>query len=141
MRMKRALGSPASRMRDYYRMRAQQGKEPEPTDWEAVERQCAQLLSDHRINATPPGPLAPASQPDGSFAIPAEQIQALREFVDRYHVNAVPIVHPRSAVKEPEAERNRLHAWLRAWDRAVAQLDRPYLTFYTYLKDEPNDAE
>ncbi len=136
-----ALGSPAERMRGHYRMRAQQGKEPEPTDWDAVDRQCAQLLTDHRINATPPAPLAPAAQPDGSFAIPDEQIQALRQFVDRYHVNAVQIVHPSRAVKDPEKERDRLHAWLRAWDRAAAQLDRPYITFCTYLKDEPNDAD
>ena len=60
---------------------------------------------------------------------------------DRYHVNAFCTPHPSSAgVKDPEAEKAKLHAWLKAWDKAAAALDRPVL-FYTYLKDEPNDPE
>jgi len=137
-----ALGSPAARMRGYYRQRAQEDKEPEPADWAAVDVQCAELLSRHRINATPPsGSLAPVAQPDGSFQIPREQIDAFRRFVDRYHVNAFCLPHPRGAVKDPEAERERLHAWLAAWDRAAAELDRPNVLLYTYLRDEPNDEE
>jgi len=137
-----ALGSPAARMRGYYRQRAAEGKEQEPADWDAVERQCAELLSRHRINATPPsGSLAPVEGPDGTFAIPPEQIAAFREFVDRYHVNAFRTPHPRSAVRDPVQQRERLHAWLAAWDRAAEKLDRPQVLFYTYLKDEPNDEE
>jgi len=83
----------------------------------------------------------PAAQADGSFRIPREQIKAFREFVDRYHVNAYPIAHPRAAVKDPDAERPKLQAWLAAWDRAIAELDRPQVVFFTYLKDEPNDEE
>ena len=37
-------------------------------------------------------------------------------------------------------ERDRLHAWLKAWDRAAKELDRPVL-FFTYLLDEPNDEK
>jgi hypothetical protein len=136
-----ALGSPAERMRSYYRQRAQAGKEPEPEDWAAVDEQCARLLTEHRINATPPGPLAPVAGDDGCFHIPEEQISALRSFVDQYHVNAVAIPHPRAAVQDPETERDRLHAWLNAWDEAAARLDRPQIVFYIYLKDEPNDEE
>ncbi|MDD4787881.1 MAG: DUF4091 domain-containing protein [Pirellulales bacterium] len=140
--MHTALGSPAERMRGYYARRAKQEKEQPPEDWAAVERQVAELLTRHRINATPPsGSLRPEAQPDGSFLIPAEQIEAARAFVDRYHVNALPIPHPRTAVKDPEAEKDRLHAWLRAWDRAANELDRPQVLFYTYLRDEPNDEE
>jgi len=139
--MQTSFGSPAHQLRGYYRKLAQAGKEKEPTDWKAVDRQCAELLCEHHISATPPGPLAPAAQPDGTFRIPAEQVQALREFVDRYRVNAVDIVHPSSAVKDPERERERLHAWLKSWDRAAAELDRPQVTLYTYLLDEPNDLE
>jgi len=137
-----AFGSPAARMRGYYRQRAKAGKEKEPEDWAAVDAQCAQMLSEHRFNAYPPsGRLAPAARPDGSFEIPADQIQAFREFVDRYHVNAFCTPHPSSAgVKDPEAEKPKLHAWLKAWDKAAAALGRPVL-FYTYLKDEPNDPE
>jgi len=137
-----ALGSPAGRMRGYYRQRAADGKEPEPDDWAAVETQCAEMLSRHRINATPPsGSLAPAEQPDGSFRIPAEQVDAFRKFVDRYHVNAFCIPHPRVAVDDPLQQRDRLHRWLAAWDRAAKELDRPGVVFYTYLKDEPNDQQ
>ena len=134
------FGSP--RLRDYYQQRAKAGNEPEPSDWAAVETQCAQLLSEHRFNATPPREtLTPKPQPDGSFQIPARQVQALREFVDRYHVNALQTPHPSSAVKDPEAERDTLRAWLAAFDRAARELDRPDLVFYTYLKDEPNTLE
>ena len=136
-----AFGSPAQRLREYYRQRAKEGKEPEPADWAAVETQCAALLAQHRFNATFPGSLAPVAQADGSFRIPAEQIKALQQFVDRYHVNAVPVPHPERVIKDPEANRDRLVAWLRAFDEAAKQLDRPQVLFYVYLKDEPNDAE
>lgn len=130
------FGTP--RLREYYRQR----KEPEPSDWEAVESQCAALLSEHRLNAVPPGGmLIPKLQPDGSFQIPSQQVQRLREFVDRYHVNALQIPHPSNAVKDPEAEQEKLRAWLTAFDRAARELARPSLVFYTYLKDEPNTLE
>jgi hypothetical protein len=135
-----AFGSPAERMRAYYRRRAKEGKEKEPTDWDAVDAQCAQMLSEDRFDATPSTRLAPVRQPDGSYRIPEQQIRELREFVDRYHVNAVQTVHPRSAVKDPEKEREKLHAWLKAWDQAAKDLDRPVL-FFTYLLDEPNDEK
>jgi len=137
-----AFGSPAQRMRNYYRQRAKEGKEPEPSDWQAVEEQCAQLLSEHRLNATPPaGMLRPQVQPDGSYRIPVEQVQALREFVDRYNVNALDIPHPSGVIKDPEAQRDKLRAWLAAFDRAAKDLDRPQVVFYVYLKDEPNTRE
>ena len=80
-------------------------------------------------------------QPDGSFQIPPKQVGLLREFVDRYHVNAVQTPHPSSAVKDPAAQRETLRAWLGAFDRAAKELDRPGVVFYTYLKDEPNTLD
>ncbi len=140
--LKTALGSPANRMRGYYRERAKAGREPEPDDWDAIERQCAETLSQHRINATPPQDLLrPRAQPDGSFLLPGEQVDALREFVDRHHVNACAVPHPRGWINDPEEERQELHAWLAAFDRAIAELGRPEVTFYIYLRDEPNDPE
>jgi hypothetical protein len=103
--------------------------------------QVSQMLSDHRIDATPNLDLSPRPQPDGSFRIPSERIRALREFVDRFHVNAVPTPHPSGAVKDPEAQREKLGAWLAAWDKAAVELDRPSVVFYNYLLDEPNDKE
>jgi len=139
-----ALGSPADRMRAYYRKRAKDGKEKEPADWDTVEIQCAQMLSEHRINATPwagSGTLMPVAQADGKYEIPADQIARFRDFVDRYNVNAFCIPHPRSVIKDPEAEREKLRTWLASWDKAYKELDRAQVTFYTYLLDEPNDEE
>jgi hypothetical protein len=130
------FGSP--RLGEFYRQR----NEPEPPDWKAVEAQCADLLSEHRINATPPPKmLLPVPQTDGTFRIPPEQVTALRAFIDRRHVNAIQTPHPQSAVKDPEAERDRLRAWLAAFDRMADELHRTNVVFYTYLKDEPNTLE
>jgi len=136
------FGSPAAPLRAYYRQRAAEGKEAEPRSWTAVEAQCAQLLSEHRLNAVPSGEtLRPVQEPDGSFRIPPERMRALREFVERYHVNALQIPHPSEAVKDPESERDRLRSWLAAFDIAAKELNQPHLVFYTYLKDEPNTLE
>ena len=140
--LRTALGSPAERLRGYYTRRAREGKEKEPEDWDALERQVAELLSRHKINATPPrGALAPQLLPPGIYHIPQSQIDALREFIDRYHINALAVPHPRTAIKDPVEEKDKLHAWLAAFDRAAEKLDRPQVTFFTYLRDEPNDEE
>ncbi|MBN2271855.1 MAG: DUF4091 domain-containing protein [Sedimentisphaerales bacterium] len=132
-----AFGSPAQRMRSYYR-----GKESEPSDWSYIEKQCALLLSQHRFNATPPSEmLRPQLEPNGSYEIPADQLRALQQFIDLYHINAVLIPHPSSVVKDPDKQADLLKAWLAAFDKAAAQIDRPHLVFYTYLKDEPNTEE
>ena len=99
----------------------------------------AQILSEHRINATPSRTPSPRAQPDGTFVITTAEVNALRTFVDRYHVNAIQVSHPDNVVKDPEKERQRLHAWLACWDRAIKELDRPGVVFYIYLLDEPND--
>ncbi len=137
-----ALGTPADRLHSYYAKRAKAGKEPEPKDWDAVEAQVADELSRHRINATPPSALlTPQKEADGSYRFTAGQADALRKFVDTYHVNALQTPHPRSVVKDPDTERDRLHAWLKSFDRLAADLNRPFVTFFTYLKDEPNTEE
>ncbi len=139
---KTALGSPSQRMRDYYRLRARESKEPEPTDWAGIDRQCAELVSRHRINATPPSEwLRPVAKGEREFEIPSEYVEKLRGFINEFHVNALMVPHPSSVVKAPEAERERLFAWLAAFDRLAAALNRPEIVFYTYLRDEPNDAE
>jgi len=140
--LRTALGSPAGRMRSYYRQRAKDGKGAAPSDWAALETQCAEMLTRHRVNATPPREwLTPTRQGEGTYRIPAERIEALRKFIDRHHVNAVMVPHPRAAVRDPDKEGRKLSAWLAAWTRAAGELKRPGVTFYTYLKDEPNDEE
>lgn len=134
------FGSPD--LHGYYREQVKEGRAVEPSDWAAVEAQCAQLLSDHCFNAVPPAKLLrPESRADGSFEIPPRQIEGLRSFIDQYHVNALQVPHPASAVKDPVAERDRLRGWLAAFDHAAAQLERPGVLFYTYLRDEPNTRE
>ncbi|MBM4018979.1 MAG: DUF4091 domain-containing protein [Planctomycetes bacterium] len=138
--MKTALGSPAERLRGYHGGRAKAGKEQQPADWAAVDEQCARMLADHRINASPPqGALAIQPLPDGSFSMPAEKVAALRDFIDRYHVNAVMVPNVKSVVKDPEGEGAKLRAYLAAWDRVAAEVNRTDVVFYIYLIDEPND--
>ena len=60
-----------------------------------------------------PDPLIPFDHP----------VAALRRFIERYRVNAVQIPHPSRVVKDPEAERDRLRAWLAAFDIAARQKD------------------
>ena len=134
------FGSP--RLRDYYRQLAKTGNITGPSDWAEIEAQCAQILSENRINATPSSQLlVPKMQTNGIFRIESHQVQALREFVDRYHVNALPVPHPSSAVKDPETERDKLRAWLSAFNNAAKELNRSNIVFYTYLRDEPNTLE
>ncbi len=136
------FGSPAERLHLYYSERAKAGIEPEPSDWTAVEDQCSLLLSEHRFNAVPPRDLlTPQEGPDGVFILPAGKVSALRDFVDRYHVNGLQTPHPDTVVKDPVAEHGRLRAWLTAFDQAARELGRPQVLFYTYLKDEPNTLE
>jgi len=73
------------------------------------------------------------AQSDGSFRIPPERVAALRQFIERYRLNAVQIPHPSRVVKDPEAERDRLRAWLAAFDLAARELNQAHLVFYTYL--------
>jgi len=140
--LKTALGSPAARLRGYYAQRAKAGKEAAPTDWPAVDAQCAEMLSRHRVNATPPSEmLSFPRQADGGFRATDEQLAALRGFIDRYHVNALSVPRPTGIVRDPDKEQAGLRAWLGSWDRLAAELKRPDVVLYTYLKDEPNDEE
>ena len=140
--MKSEFGSPVPRMRAYYRNRAKAGKDTEPADWAAVEAQVNRLLADHRLNAVPPSEiLTPKAQDDGSYRLAPDKVRDLGAFIDQYHVNAIPVPNPMYLVKDPDAEKPKLHAWLKAWDAAAADLKRPGVTFYIYLLDEPNDEK
>jgi len=137
-----AFGATAQQVRSYYAQRAKAGKEADIKDPDAFEAQVNAEVSRHRFNAAPPDALlTPQKESDGSYRFTTEQVDALRKFVDTYHVNAIHTPHPRRAVKDPEAEREKLHAWLKSFDRMAAELNRPGVTFFIYLKDEPNDEE
>jgi hypothetical protein len=107
-----------------------------------VEDQCAQLLADHRINATPPGDLLrPVKQADGSWLITDEKLNALGRFIDRYHVNALEVSRYAifEGIQDPSGSQDEIKARLKAFDLAARHLNRPNLVFYIYLLDEPND--
>jgi hypothetical protein len=140
--LRTAFGSPGYHLRLHYQRLAEKRRAVGPLDWPSIDRQCAEMLSRHRFNAVPPpGPEVPFARSDGTFHIPSEVISDFRQFVDQYHVNAFCIQHPRKVIRDPVAERDRLHAWLAAWDRAFEELDRPDVLLYTYLVDEPDDEE
>lgn len=139
--MQTAFGNPADRIYGYYKKRAEAGKDLEVANRAALEAQCAEMLSRHRINATPPaGTVLPRAGPDGTFRVSPAEVKALRQFVDQYHINAFQVGRPQKVIKDPDAEPARLKSWLAAWDRAAAELNRPQVVFYTYLIDEPGSA-
>jgi hypothetical protein len=141
--MQTAFGSPVQVMQAYYIQRAKEGKEVAPSDWPAIEKQCSKLMSEHRINAVPlTDYLSPRIDHAGGYNISAERIEALRQFIDQYHVNALQAPNPGDVFKNPERrDRDKLRLWLKAIDVAVERLDRPNVLFYFYLVDEPNNWE
>jgi len=136
-----AFGAPAKVLRQYITAREKEGKETAPADWNAVEQQCADLMARHRFNAAPAEDLAPTRQADGAFVFAAGLAERLAAHIDRYRLNAVQVPHPNRAVKDPVAEADTLRAWFTAWDGFIDTVQRPGVTFFVYLKDEPNDAD
>lgn len=142
--MQSSFGSPAERMHAYYAQLVKEGKAKPVTNWDAVETQCAQLLAEHRINATPPTDLLlPVRQADGTFQVPDAKLKELARFIDRYHVNVLEVSKSFiiNGIKDPVAEREKLAARLKPFDLAAQKLNRPNLAFCIYLLDEPNDPE
>nr|CAX69035.1 Putative uncharacterized protein precursor [uncultured bacterium] len=142
--MQTSFGSPAGRMKSWYANHVKVGKDAPIKDWTAVEEQCAQLLAEHRINATPPDELLePQKQGDGTWRISEEKLNALGQFIDRYHVNALDVSKNFifGIIKDPDAARDEIRTRLKAFEMAAKQLNRPNLLFYVYLTDEPNDPE
>jgi len=78
---------------------------------------------------------------DGSFLFPEEKISALKEFIERYHVNLLSVPPPHRFFKNPEKDREKIFAYLKSWDRVLQQLGEKDILCCTYLIDEPNDKE
>lgn len=138
-----AFGSPADRYRNYYAQRARAGQDRPVADWPALQAQCDDLLAEHRVSVTPPSALLrPERQPGGTMRIPDGSLDELARFLDRYPVNALEV--PKSYLIDDSlttaAARQKLAAGLAAYDAAARRLNRPNLTFFLYLIDEPNDA-
>src|SRR4030095_17161133 len=76
------FGSPIGGLRNYYHRLATNEGIAEPTHWSSIAAACAEVLSEHRLNATPPSDLlSPESRPDGTFGFSPERLDTLREFI------------------------------------------------------------
>ncbi|MDD4870041.1 MAG: DUF6067 family protein [Kiritimatiellae bacterium] len=98
-----------------------------------------QLMADHRINPPLPRDLLPETNSDGSLKITPERHQALKKFIEEFHVTDFEI--PRAPVKDATTT-NRdksaryykdYHQYLKenGWDKRS----------YIYMHDEPNIKE
>jgi len=126
--------------RDYPRIA---GKPSASIGWPAVREQVRDLLKRHRINPQVPKELSRLPLGDGNgVRFSRRQIDALREFIDRYNVNAVRVANlvPHASVEKMVLTASReaaLRARLAAYDEAYRQLNRPQVVFYAYFMDEP----
>jgi len=135
-------GTPAERMRRYYDNLAKKGVIAKPPDYGPIREQCARLETDHRLNSPPPGELvADRPREDGSFDLTPEQLAGLRRWAEKYHLTMVSVPPPSRRFKDPVADRDRIHRWLKSWDRAMDAAGLGDRLLYTYLLDEPNDAK
>ncbi|MBM3333912.1 DUF4091 domain-containing protein [Candidatus Sumerlaeota bacterium] len=133
------FGSPAERMPRYYGSLMKKGVLDKMPDLAAIYEQCSRLTAEHRLNSPPPPDLlAYDMREDGSFELSAQQIADLKRWADRFHLNALPVPAPRRRFRDPDADRDRIHRWLRSWDRAFDAAGLGDLLVYTYLYDEPN---
>ena len=135
------FGSPRPSLRRYYAELEKLKGPSAAINWDVIDPQLGNLLSENKITSNPNYVVAPVLQPDGSFAIPAEQINGLRQYIDKYHLNLYLVSHPKDVIKDPESEKDKLLAWLKAWDKAAAELNRPQVTYVLYIIDEPRDKE
>ncbi len=140
--MKTEFGSPAPRILEWYREQAKKRGLERIPDSEVLHRACAELATEHRLNSYPPPELLRVRPgADGGFEAAPEQVAGLREFLSRYHVNALAVHSPARYFKDPVADREKIQRYARSWDRFLEALGRPDLLVYTYLIDEPNDRE
>jgi len=135
-------GSPAERMSRYYNNLIKKGVVAKAPDFGPIAEQCARLESDHRLNCPPPSDLmAERRREDGSFDLTPEQLDGLRRWAAKYHVNAVSIPAPQRRFKDPVADREKINNWLKSWERAMDAAGLGDRLLYIYILDEPNDAD
>ena len=56
-------------------------------------------------------------------------------------VNAVEVRSPSSTFADPEKDRAGIESWMKSFDRAAKELNRPGVLFYIYVMDEPNNEK
>jgi hypothetical protein len=85
--------------------------------------------------------MAERRREDGSFDLTPEQLDGLRRWAAKYHVNAVSIPAPQRRFKDPVADREKINNWLKSWERAMDAAGLGDRLLYIYILDEPNDAK
>lgn len=104
-------------------------------EFRAIERRYAEAMAAHRLCPPIPPYLQPKVNPDGSVD-PTETHAALKEWMERFHVNGFPLRLLSADTKDRERSVKHLQtmfAYLKqnGWEKFA----------YIYVLDEPNDAD
>ena len=97
-----------------------------------IEMGYCQAMAEHRINPPIPQYLLPEVNDDGSLTIVPERHQALKKFIDEFHVTDFEIPRSRFA-RLPSSTLKPDYTTISPANREKAQ--RYYKEFYQYLKD------
>ncbi|MBN2315591.1 MAG: DUF4091 domain-containing protein [Sedimentisphaerales bacterium] len=101
-------------------------------EFKQIEMRYCQAMAEHRINPPIPHDLLPEVNDDGSLTIVPERHQALKKFMDEFHVTDFEI--PRSYfARLPGSTLTSDYKTISPANREKAQ--RYYKEFYQYLKD------
>jgi hypothetical protein len=104
-------------------------------EFRVVERRYAEAMAAHRLCPPIPPYLQPKVNPDGSID-PTETHAALKEWMERFHVNGFPLRLLSADPKDRERTVRHLQAMFaylkqNGWEKFA----------YIYVLDEPNDAD
>jgi len=106
-------------------------------EFRMIERRYAEAMAAHRLCPLIPSHLYPKVNPDGGID-PQETHAALKEWMDRFHINGFPLNLIGDDPLGKDRERNirylqAMYAYLKSngWERYA----------YIYVLDEPNDAQ
>ena len=97
-----------------------------------IEMRYCRAMSEHRINPPIPGYLLPQTRDDGSLEIVAEKHNALKEYINKFHVTDFEIPRARFA-RLPGSTLRPDYKTISPENKVKAQ--RYYREFYKYLKD------
>jgi hypothetical protein len=116
-----------------------------------IENRYCQAMAEHRLNPPIPGHLLPQVRPDGSLAIDPARHEALKRFLDEFHVTDIEIPRapfaslPGSTARadykdvKPE-QRQKAQRYYREYYKYLSENGWDKLA-YVYLLDEPNLKE
>jgi len=101
-------------------------------EFRQIERRYCRSMAEHRINPPIPHDVLPEVNDDGSLTIVPERHQALKKFMDEFHVTDFEIPRSRFA-RLPRSTMGSGYKTISPANREKAQ--RYYREYYQYLKD------